>query len=191
MEGKIIIFSAPSGAGKTTIVKHILSIFPEMEFSISACSRLKRPNEIDGKDYFFITAEEFRIKIDNGEFVEWEEVYENCYYGTLRSELGRIWKSGHIVVFDVDVKGGINLKRIFGDNAISIFISPPDLKTLEQRLRNRATDSEESLKKRIEKATWEMEFASKFDKLIVNNELTKTFQETEQIVKAWINNTPQ
>ncbi len=186
MEGKVIIFSAPSGAGKTTIVKHILSLFPEMEFSVSACSREKRPNETDGKDYFFISAEEFRKKIDNGEFVEWEEVYESCYYGTLRSELGRIWKSGHIVVFDVDVKGGINLKRIFGDKAMSVFISPPDLETLEQRLRNRSTDSEESLNKRLNKASWEMQFSNSFDKIILNKELPDTFKEAEEIIKKWI-----
>ena len=188
MEGKVIIFSAPSGAGKTTVVKHILSLYSEMEFSVSACSRPKRPNEMDGKDYFFITAEEFRVKIEKGEFLEWEEVYENCFYGTLRSELSRIWKSVHVVVFDVDVKGGINLKRIFGDNAMSVFISPPDLETLEQRLRNRSTDSEESLQKRLNKAGWEMQFSSQFDKIIVNNELSKTYQEAEQIVKEWINN---
>lgn len=186
MEGKVIIFSAPSGAGKTTIVKHILNIFPEIEFSVSACSRPKRPGEINGKDYFFISVEEFRVKINNGEFVEWEEVYENCFYGTLKSELCRIWKSGHIVVFDVDVKGGINLKRIFGDKAFSVFISPPDLETLENRLRNRSTDSEESLNKRLNKAGWEMQFSSGFDTILMNKELPVTLKEAEEIVKEYI-----
>ena len=186
MEGKVIIFSAPSGAGKTTVVKHILSKFPELEFSISACSREKRPTEIDGKDYHFVSTEEFRNKINNGEFVEWEEVYEGCFYGTLRSELSRIWKSRHIVVFDVDVKGGMNLKRIFGDNAMAVFISPPDLETLEQRLINRSTESEESLIKRLNKASWEMQFANQFDKIIISNELDNTYRETENVVAQWI-----
>jgi guanylate kinase len=186
MEGKVIIFSAPSGAGKTTIVKHILNLYPEMEFSISACSREKRPNETDGKDYFFISADEFRNKIEKGEFVEWEEVYEGCYYGTLRSELSRIWKIGHVVVFDVDVKGGINLKRIFGEKALSVFISPPDLETLEQRLRNRSTDSEESLNKRLNKASWEMQFSNSFDKILFNKDLKETLAEAERLVKEWI-----
>lgn len=187
MQNKVIIFSAPSGAGKTTLVKHLLELFPVLEFSISACSREKRPNETNGKDYFFISAEEFKNKIDHQNFIEWEEVYQGCYYGTLRSEIERIWNNGNIVIFDVDVKGGINLKRIFGEKALSIFVSPPNIQVLEQRLRARSTESEESLKKRIDKASLEMQFASQFDKIIVNNELSKTFQEAEQIVKDWIN----
>jgi len=186
MQGKVIIFSAPSGAGKTTVVKHLLETFPNLEFSISACSRQPRPNEKNGKDYYFISSEEFKNRISNHDFVEWEEVYTNCYYGTLHSELERIWKNNHMVVFDVDVKGGMNLKKIFGKNALSVFISPPDLEVLEQRLRDRSTESEESLKKRVEKAIWEMQFTTYFDKLVVNNELNKTLQETEQIVKDWL-----
>ncbi|MBI5538815.1 MAG: guanylate kinase [Bacteroidia bacterium] len=186
MVGKVIIFSAPSGAGKTTVVKHLLNIFPQLEFSISATSRKIRGNEIHGKDYFYISADEFRDKINNQDFIEWEEVYENCYYGTLRSEIHRIWTKGNVVVFDVDVKGGMNLKRVFGDNALSIFISPPSLQILEERLRARSTDDEESIIKRINKAGLEMNFSGHFDKTLLNNDLQNTLKIAENWIKEWI-----
>lgn len=186
MIGKVIIFSAPSGAGKTTVVKHLLNVFPQLEFSVSATSRLIRGSETNGKDYFYISAEEFRTKIDNQQFLEWEEVYENCYYGTLRSELQRIWQKGNIVLFDVDVKGGMNLKRIFGDNALAIFISPPSLEILEERLRARSTDNEESIVKRVNKASLEMHFSGHFDKILLNNDLSETLKIAEDWVKEFI-----
>lgn len=187
MSEKVIIISAPSGAGKTTVVKHLLKVFPQFEFSISACNREKRENEVNGVDYYFISTDEFRKKTINNEFVEWEEVYENCFYGTLRSEVERIWKKGNIVIFDVDVKGGINLKRIFGSKALSIFISPPDIKTLENRLRTRLTENEESIKKRVEKAELEMLFAKNFDKILINADLEITFKKVENLIKDWTN----
>ncbi len=186
MIGKVIIFSAPSGAGKTTVVKHLLNVFPNLEFSISATSRNKRNNETNGEDYYFVSTEEFKEKIANQEFVEWEEVYEDCYYGTLRSELKRIWEKGNIVVFDVDVKGGMNLKRVFGNNAISIFISPPNLQVLEDRLRARSTDNEEAIVRRVNKASLEIHFAGHFDKTLYNNELKETLNNAENIIKDWI-----
>ena len=183
---KVIIFSAPSGAGKTTVVNHLLNVFPQLEFSVSVCSRQKRENEIHGKDYFYVSADEFRLKIKNQEFIEWEEVYKGCYYGTLRSELQRIWQKANIAVFDVDVKGGMNLKRIFGYKALSIFISPPNLIILEQRLRSRSTDTEESIQKRINKASLEMQFANQFDKILLNKDLKTTIETAEKWVKEWI-----
>ena len=157
-QGKAIIFSAPSGAGKTTIVRYLLKKELPLLFSISACSRNRRPNEIDGKDYYFLCIDDFKAKVANNAFVEWEEVYENNFYGTLKSEIDRIWGSHQHVVFDVDVVGGLNLKKHFGDRALSIFIEPPSLDVLFKRLKNRATESEKSLNKRIEKATHEMKF---------------------------------
>ena len=186
MSEKVVIISAPSGAGKTTVVKHLLKVFPQFEFSISACNREKRENEVNGVDYYFISTEEFRNKLSNNEFVEWEEVYENSFYGTLRSEVERIWKKGNIVIFDVDVKGGINLKRIFGNKALSIFISPPDLKTLEQRLRQRSTEDEKSIEKRVAKASLEMQFANNFDKVLINNSLNETLLTAETLIKEWL-----
>ncbi len=186
MTEKVIIISAPSGAGKTTVVKHLLKKFPQFEFSISACNRNKRENEVNGIDYFFISTDEFRNKTINNEFIEWEEVYENCFYGTLRSEIQRIWLKGNIVVFDVDVKGGINLKRVFGNKALSIFISPPDLKTLEQRLKKRSTEDEKSIEKRVAKASLEMQFADSFDKILINNDLKETLVTAEKWIEEWI-----
>ncbi len=186
MIGKVIIFSAPSGAGKTTVVKHLLNAFPQLEFSVSATSRQIRGNETNGKDYFYISAEEFRTKIENQEFIEWEEVYEGCYYGTLRSELKRIWQKENIVVFDVDVKGGMNLKRILGDNALAIFINPPSLEILEERLRARSTDNEESIIRRVNKAGLEMHFSGHFDKVLLNDDLNETLKTAENWVKEFI-----
>ncbi len=171
MKGKAIIVCAPSGAGKTSIVKHLLETMPRLSFSVSACSRQKRENEIDGKDYYFLTADEFREKIREGAFVEWEEVYQGSYYGTLKSELERIWAENRIPIFDVDVKGGISLKTYFGSNALAIYIKPPSIAALELRLKNRGTETEETLRKRLERAEFELGFANNFDHAIINESL--------------------
>jgi guanylate kinase len=171
MQGKFIIVSAPSGAGKTSIVKELMQAGLGLEFSVSAASRQPRPNEMNGRDYFFITAEEFRKKIDNNDLLEWQEVYKDQYYGTLKSEVERIWNTGHHVLFDVDVQGGMNLKKMFPDISLSIFIRPPSIEELEKRLRLRSTETEESLRKRLDKAGSEMAFAGEFDRIIVNDKL--------------------
>lgn len=186
MTEKAIIISAPSGAGKTTIVKHLLETFPQLAFSVSACSRLKRVNETDGLDYYFITPDEFRNKIRNDEFVEWQEVYPGNYYGTLKSELARIQAIGKIPIFDVDVVGGLNLKKFFEENALALFIQPPSMEALEERLRNRKTDSEESLKKRIAKAEKELSVAGQFDRIIINDELESVINKAVYEVKNFI-----
>ncbi|MDD4848001.1 MAG: guanylate kinase [Bacteroidales bacterium] len=183
---KVVIFSAPSGSGKTTIVHRILEDFPMLEFSVSACSRKPRANEVHGKDYYFLPIEEFREKIKNQEFLEWEEVYPDHLYGTLKSEIDRIWTSDHAVIFDVDVVGGTNLKRFFDHQALSIFVMPPSLKVLEERLLKRGTESPESLKKRIEKAEQEMAFAPKFDLQIVNDELAVAVEETKNAINKFL-----
>lgn len=187
MQGKVIIFSAPSGAGKTTVVKHILSRYPGLEFSVSATSRPPREGEIHGKDYFFVSTEEFRQRIASNEFVEFEEVYPGRFYGTLKSELDRIWKKGGQVVFDVDVKGGVNLKKIFGSSALAIFISPPDLPTLKQRLEKRGTDSPENIGIRIQKAEEEMQFAPLFDTLLFNDKIEDTLKQAETLINNFVN----
>ncbi len=188
MQGKLLILSAPSGAGKTTIVRHLLKKFPNLEFSISACSRPKRNNEVHGKDYYFLSVDEFRSRIDNDQFIEWEEVYSGSYYGTLKSEIERIWAKNNVVVFDVDVKGGINLKKIFGDKALSVFVMPPSIDALKQRLERRNTETEESLNKRVGKAAEEMTYANQFDRILVNEVLETAFAEAETIVKNFIEN---
>lgn len=184
--GKAIIVSAPSGAGKTTIVKHLLENPLQLEFSVSACSRGMRTGETNGVDYFFLSPEEFRQKIAAGDFVEWQEVYPGSYYGTLKSELERIWNSGHHVIFDVDVFGGINLKKIFGDRALSVFIAPPSIAVLEERLTNRAMDNERSIQQRLSKAKLELEQQSAFDVVIVNDNLQKAYSETVDIIKSFL-----
>lgn len=186
MQGKLLILSAPSGAGKTTIVRHLLKKFPTLEFSISACSRPKRNLEVNGKDYYFLSVEEFKNRIANNEFIEWEEVYEGSYYGTLKSEIERIWAKNNVVVFDVDVKGGINLKKIFGDKALSVFVMPPSIDALKQRLERRNTETEESLNKRVGKAAEEMTYANQFDKILVNEILEKSYIEAENLVQNFI-----
>lgn len=186
MQGKLIILSAPSGSGKTTIVKHLLNTMPNLEFSVTACSRPKRANEIDGKDYYFISVELFKQKIAHGDFVEWEEVYPGSFYGTLKSEIDRIWAKNHIVALDVDVKGGINLKRRFGDSALSIFIMPPSIDVLKRRLESRGTETPESLIKRVGKAAEEMTFSNQFDRIIVNDNLEKSYKEAEMLVNAFL-----
>lgn len=185
--GKAIIFSAPSGAGKTTIVKSLLANKLPLSFSISACSRQKRENEINGKDYHFLSIEDFKQKINEQAFIEWEEVYENNYYGTLKSEIERIWNDKKHVVFDVDVVGGLNLKKHFGNNALAIFIQPPSMDVLIERLRNRATESEASLKKRIDKAKHEMTYSPSFDSIIINDQLEETIEVAEKKVKDFLN----
>ncbi|MEC9159592.1 MAG: guanylate kinase [Bacteroidota bacterium] len=185
--GKAIIFSAPSGAGKTTIVKSLLANKLPLSFSISACSRQKRENEINGKDYHFLSIEDFKQKINEQAFIEWEEVYENNYYGTLKSEIERIWNDKKHVVFDVDVVGGLNLKKHFGNNALAIFIQPPSMDVLIERLRNRATESEASLNKRINKAKHEMTYSPSFDSIIINDQLEKTIEVAEKKVKDFLN----
>ena len=187
MSGKAIIFSAPSGAGKSTVVGHLLSLHPEFEFSISATSRSPRGCEKDGVEYYFIDSPRFRELIAQNAFVEYEEVYKDRFYGTLKSELERIWSKGHVVIFDVDVKGGVNLKRFFGDAALSILITPPSMEVLEQRLRGRATDSEEAIRERLAKAGSELEFAAgKFDVDLVNDKLEDTFANARKAVDAFL-----
>jgi guanylate kinase len=186
MEGKAIIFSAPSGSGKTTIVRHLVEKNQDLGFSISASTRDKRGRtEAHGKDYYFLTPEEFKKKIDSNEFVEWEEVYEGNFYGTLKSEIDRIWKNGKNVIFDVDVKGGINLKNYFGDKALAIFVKVPSLDVLKERLNDRGTESEESLSRRLFKANFEMTFQDKFDKVLINKDLEHSLQQAQQLYDAF------
>jgi guanylate kinase len=185
--GKAIIFSAPSGSGKTTIVRHLINLFPNLGFSISASTRDKRGRtEENGKDYYFLTPDDFKDKIDDQEFIEWQEVYEGNYYGTLKSEIERVWASGKHVIFDVDVKGGINLKKYFGESALAIFVKVNDLVVLEQRLRDRATESDNSLSRRLYKAKFEMSFEDQFDCTLVNDNLEETLLKAEKLVGAFI-----
>ena len=184
---KVIIFSAPSGSGKTTLVKHCLEHFPELEFSISCTTRNPRGTEKDGVDYYFLTPEKFRQKIWEEAFVEFEEVYEDKYYGTLKSEVERIWNDGKTVIFDVDVKGGIALKKYFGSQALSIFIMPPSIQELERRLISRATDDAETIQTRVEKAEHEITFQNEFDKIVVNTDLDTAKIEIEKLVEEFLN----
>ncbi len=187
MNGKVVIFSAPSGAGKSTVVHHLLELHPEFEFSVSATSRPPRGEEKDGVDYYFIDAARFRELIAQDAFVEHEEVYQDRFYGTLKSEVERIWSKGHVILFDVDVKGGANLKKYFGDSALSILILPPSMEVLEQRLRGRQTDTEDAIRERLAKAQSEIDFArGKFDVEIVNGELAETFRTAEQTVDSFL-----
>ncbi|MBR3074318.1 MAG: guanylate kinase [Bacteroidales bacterium] len=189
MKGKVFIFSAPSGAGKSTVVNYLLGQYPQQfEFSVSATSRAPRGEEKDGVEYYFISAGRFRELIAEDAFVEYEEVYEDRFYGTLKSEVERIWKEGRIIIFDVDVKGGVSLKKYFGDAARSVLIVPPSMEILEQRLRGRGTDAEEAIVERLAKARWELDFASgKFDRELVNDRLDNTFALARDIVDAFLN----
>ncbi len=184
--GKVIIFSAPSGSGKTTIVRALLGRFPQLEFSVSATSRAPRGVERDGVDYYFLSQEAFSEAVSQNRFVEWEEVYQGTCYGTLRSEVERIWDKEHLIVFDVDVIGGINLKRIFGADACSIFIMPPSIDELRNRLEGRGTDAPEVIERRIAKAEFELTKAPEFDHMIVNDQLDVAIDEAAEILNAFI-----
>ncbi len=184
--GKCIIFSAPSGAGKTTIVRYLLGEFPELSFSISATSRPVRGKEEDGKDYYFLTGSQFEEKIKKDELLEWEEVYPGRFYGTLKSELERIWNEGNTVIFDVDVVGGAKLKTYFGDQALAIFVQPPSIKELEKRLRKRSTENEHSLRQRVGKAAEELTYASEFDKVLVNDDLKTACHEARDWIREFL-----
>lgn len=186
MSNKVVIFSAPSGSGKSTIVGHILSRHPEMEFSVSATSRAPRGAERHGVDYYFYTAEEFRRLIAEDSFVEYEEVYSGSFYGTLKSEVQRIWEKGHVIIFDVDVKGGVSLKKYFGQQAMSVFIQAPSVEVLRQRLVARGTDSAEAIERRVSKAAEEMTYAPQFDHILVNDDLQTAFREAERLVDAFL-----
>lgn len=187
MPGKLIIFSAPSGAGKTTIVRHLLSQNLGLEFSISATSRAMRHTETNGKDYYFLSAEEFKAKIYNNEFLEWEEVYAGTFYGTLKSEVERIRNNGKHVVFDVDVVGGCNIKKYYGSEALAVFVQPPSVEELRNRLISRSTDAPEVIEKRVAKAEYELTFADQFDVIITNDELEKALAQAEQIIREFTN----
>jgi guanylate kinase len=184
--GKAIIFSAPSGAGKTTIVRHLLNQFDELSFSVSACSRAQRKNEIHGVDYYFLSINEFKEKIARQEFVEWEEVYTDNFYGTLKSEVERIWNEGKVVIFDVDVVGGVNLKKYFEEKALAIFVKPPSIQHLRNRLSQRATETIESIERRMAKAEKEMGYAVYFDYILNNDLLAKALEEAEEVVGKFI-----
>jgi len=184
---KAIIISAPSGAGKTTIVKALLERITDLEFSISACTRAIRPGEVNGKDYYFLSTEDFRQRIDRDEFVEFQEVYPGSFYGTLKSEMQRIWDRNRAVIFEVDAVGGLNLKKYFGDQAMAIFIRPPSIEALEQRLQIRNTEDTASIRKRMNKARFELSFAEKFDTIIVNDQLERAIDETVALVSRFLN----
>ena len=182
MPGKAIIFSAPSGSGKTTLVRHLLENNPDLDYSVSASTRDKRGRtEQDGKDYYFLTPEAFKKKIDNDEFIEWEEVYEGNFYGTLKSEIQRIWDAGKNVAFDVDVKGGIALKKYFGEKALSVFVKAPSMEVLAERLKDRGTESKEGLSRRLFKVKFEMAFEDKFDVVLVNDNLEASKRKAQQL----------
>lgn len=188
LNSKVIIFSAPSGSGKTTLVKHALEVFGQLQFSISCTTRAPRGSEIHAVDYHFLTPEEFRQKIAEDAFVEFEEVYTDKYYGTLKSEVEKIWSQGKVVIFDVDVKGGISLKKYFGSQALSIFIEPPSIEELERRLISRGTDDAETIVVRVAKAEEEMSYAGEFDKIVINSDLNEAKKEIESLIQHFIEN---
>lgn len=184
-QGKMFIFTAPSGAGKTTIVRHLLKTYDFLDFSVSATTREMRDYEEEGKDYYFLTPEEFRTRIDNDEFIEWEEVYEDQFYGTLKSEVDRVWELGKHIVFDIEVKGATNIKNLYGDKCHAVFIKPPSLEVLIERLTNRNTESAKSLKKRIARVRQEMTYQDTFDAVLVNDLLQVALKEAEFIVETF------
>ncbi|MGL5227802.1 MAG: guanylate kinase [Bacteroidales bacterium] len=186
-KNKLVIFSAPSGSGKSTIINYLLEQGIPVAFSISATSRSPRGQEEHGKEYYFLTAEEFKTKIANGEFLEYEEVYTDCFYGTLKSEVERIHQAGLNVIFDVDVVGGVNIKKYYGDQALSVFIQPPSVEELKRRLTGRGTDTQETIDKRIAKAEYELSFASQFDVVVVNDDLKTAQEECYRIVTDFFN----
>lgn len=183
---KVIIFCAPSGSGKTTIVKHLLKTDSRLAFSVSACTRKQRPCELHGKDYYFLSQEEFKQHIANGDFLEYEEVYGGNFYGTLKQEIERIWAMGKVVIFDVDVVGGLNLKNYFGDKALGVFVKPPSVESLEIRLRFRSTETEETLKMRINKAVQELAYETKFEQVILNDHLEAALDQAEELVNRFL-----
>lgn len=183
---KLIIVTAPSGAGKTTIVHHLLQAFDELAFSVSATNRPKRPHEHDGVDYYFLSTEEFRTRVAQGEFLEWEEVYADQYYGTLKSEIHRLWNAGKSIIFDVDVKGAQNIKRAYPDESLAIFIKPPSVDVLLERLRRRMTETPESLQRRIHRAQTELTYEHQFDRIVVNDKLEIALEEAEDIVRSYL-----
>jgi len=186
MANKVLIFSAPSGSGKSTIVNHLLKLHPEIEFSVSATSRPPRGQEQNGVEYYFLDVEEFRRRIAADAFVEYEEVYPGRFYGTLKEEVERIWAKDHVIIFDVDVKGGVSLKKYFGDKALSVFIQAPSVEELRRRLVLRGTDSEEDIVKRVAKAAEEMTYAGKFDYVLVNDDLETALKEAEEVVDKFL-----
>ena len=187
MPGKLIIFSAPSGAGKTTIVHHLLEKFPDqLEFSVSATCRPIRGDEAEGVDYYFISVDEFKKRIEAGDFIEWEEVYKDNFYGTLKKEIDRIWRLGRHVIFDVDVMGGLNLKKQFGKNALAIFVMPPSMNSLEERLKKRETENPQSIKRRMDKAKTEMYAAPQFDHILLNEDLQTAFAQAEKLAADFL-----
>jgi len=186
MEGKCIILCAPSGAGKTSITKYLLKQDLGLEFSISACNREKRQGEIDGVDYHFLSTADFKTRIEAGQFAEWEEVYKDNYYGTLKTEINRIWNSGKNVIFDVDVEGGLSLTKHFGEKALAMFIKPPSFEALEERLRGRGTEDEEKIQKRLAKADKELEYSKWFDYIILNDKLEDAQKEAHMLVKTFL-----
>lgn len=185
-EGKLVLFSAPSGSGKTTLVRWLLEQPLNLSFSVSATSRPPRPNEVHGTDYFFLSPEAFREKIETGAFLEWEEVYTDKYYGTLRSEVERMLAEGRHVLLDVDVKGGINIKRLYGSKALAVFVEPPSIEVLRQRLENRGTDSQAIIEERVKKAAWELSFADNFDTIIINDDLEMAKADCLNAVKTFL-----
>jgi len=188
MAGKVIIISAPSGAGKTTIVRHLIGIDNfRLEFSVSACTRPMRNGEIDGRDYHFMSVDRFKAMIDEGAFIEWEEVYKNYYYGTLKTEVDRILKQNRNVLFDVDVMGAVNLKEKYGKEALAVFIMPPSIDILKERLEKRGTEHEEKIRNRINKASLEIKFARKFDQIVINDDLKTALKDTENLVAGFLN----
>ncbi len=186
-QGKLIIFSAPSGSGKTTIVKHLLETDPRLAFSVSACTREKRAHEVDGKDYYFLTEQDFKNKIEEDSFVEWEEVYPGHFYGTLKSEIDRIWVEGKHILFDIDVEGGLNIKHIYKDKALAIFVKPISIEVIKHRLTHRSTETIEKQNMRIAKAEKELAYEHEFDKVLINDVLEEAFAEAHRLVDEYIN----
>jgi guanylate kinase len=184
--GKMMVFAAPSGSGKTTIVRHLLEKYDELAFSISATTREKRAYEVDGRDYYFLSQDKFREKIKNNDFVEWVEVYEGRYYGTLRSEVERLWKEGKSVLFDIDVVGAMKIKEKYGDSCLAVFVKPPDIETLIERLRKRKTETEDTLKTRRERFEKELAFEDRFDRVLINDDLMLALEEAEHMVREFL-----
>ncbi len=187
---KLIVITAPSGAGKTTIVRHLLARFPSLAFSVSATTRRPRPTEVDGRDYYFLCTASFKEKIAEGAFVEWEEVYEDQFYGTLKAEVERLWADNKDIIFDIDVKGALNIKQTYPDRCLSIFIAPPSMEVLRKRLQSRETEDPESLQKRLDKAEEEMSYRSRFDRILVNADLSEALQEASSWVDQFLHDAP-